>query len=191
MFDAAVLEIIHLILEVGFLVVTFALLAVTVVNRMRVRQVRLVWRQGPLFGIPLWPTLFLGAVFVFWGTALALGWPLSPWVLAGYLVGGGCWMVASMLAASVLVTEYGVIQNPNRADQALAWRQIVDYFEQKGGRRSCYVFFYLDASDTRRRLTLAVPRKQQAAFGRLVREKLDARFDRAAHAVPGKSTMEG
>lgn len=191
MLDADVLRIVHLIVEIGFLFVTFLLLAVTVVNRLRVRQVRLSWRGGPLFGFPFWPTVFLATILVFFGTAMLLGWPFSVWMLAGYLVGGACWLAAGVLSASVFVTEHGLVQNPNRADRAVAWRQVVDYFEQPGGRRLCYVFFYLDASDVRRRIALPVPRAQQSAFRRLVREKLDARFDLSAQEVYGKKTLEG
>ena len=191
MIDADVLRIVHLILEIGFLFVTFLLLAVTVVNRMRVRQVLLTWRHGAPFGVPLWPTVFLVTVFGFFGSALLMGWPLSVWVLAGYLVGGACWLAAGVLSASVLVTEHGIVQSANRADQAVAWRQMVDYFEQPAGHYAVYVFFYLDASDRRCRLELVVPASQQAAFRRLVREKLDARFDLSAQQVYGKSAMEG
>jgi len=188
---AAVLATLHLILQVGFISVTMLLLIVTVMNRMRVRRVLLSWRTGKLLGLPLWPTLFLGAVLLFFAGAMALGQALPLKLVAGYFVGGVFWFVAGLLSSSVLVTEHGVIHHPNRAGHAVAWEQVVDYFETPSARKPCYVFFYLDRAETRRRLELVIPRSQRAEFGRLVAEKLDARFELAAQQVYGKKALEG
>ncbi len=188
---ADVLATLHLILQIGFISVTFLLLFVTVVNRMRVRHVLLSWRTGKLLGLPVWPTVFLGAVLLFFGSALAMGQAL-PWTMVvGYLIGGGFWFIASLLSTSVLATEYGLLYHPNRAGHAVAWGQVVDYFDDNAVLPARYVFFYLDPTDVRRRLELTVPRSQRAAFQDVVREKLDARFDLSAHQVYGKKALEG
>lgn len=189
---AAVLATLHLIVQVGFISVTLLLLIVTVMNRMRVRHVRLSWRTGKLLSLPVWPTVFLGAVLLFFVGALALGQALPLKMVAGYFVGGLFWFVASLFSGSVLVTEYGLIYHPSRAGHAVAWEQVIDYFETTAASpKPCYVFFYLDTSDTRRRLELMVPRSQRAAFSQVIAEKLDARFALSAQQVYGKKTLEG
>ncbi|MFQ5568206.1 MAG: hypothetical protein ACE5G0_00940 [Rhodothermales bacterium] len=188
---ADVLTTLHFILQIGFIAVTLMLLLVTAINRLRVRRVRLTWRTGKLFGVPVWPTLFLGAVLLFFGGALVMGQPLPLFLIVGYLLGGIFWFMAGLLSNAVLVTEYGLIRHPNRAEEAVAWGQVVDYFEVTKGRKHRYVFFYLDYADTRRRLELTVPRLQHEAFCRIVREKLDARFELSAQKVYGKKALEG
>lgn len=188
---AAVLKTLHLILQVGFISVTLLLLIVTVMNRMRVRHVRLTWRTGKLLGLPLWPTIFLTAVLLFCVGALAVGQALPLRMVAGYIAGGLFWFVASLLSASVLVTEHGLIHHMNRSGHAVTWAQVVDYFETASGQKQSYVFFYLDPSDTRRRLEVCVPRSHRAPFRRVIAEKLDARFDLSAQQVYGKKALEG
>ena len=188
---ADVLATLHLILQVGFISVTVLLLFVTVVNRMRVRHVVLSWRTGQLLGLPVWPTVFLVAALFFLGGALVLEQPL-PWTMVvGYLIGGLFWFAASLLSTSVLVTEFGLIYHPNRAGHAVAWGQVVDYFDDNTEVPARYVFFYLDPADARRRLEMKVPRSQREAFQQVVREKLDARFDLSAQQVYGKKALEG
>ena len=177
---AHVLTTLHLILLTGFLAVTLLLLLVTAYNRWRVRRVLLSWQRGRFYGLPVWPAAFLGAVLLFFGGAFVTGQVLPLSVFVGYLAGGVFWFVAGLLSASVLVTEQGVLQNANQTDEAVAWEQIVDYFEVSAGRKQRYVFFYLDPSDVRRRLEVTVPRAQSASFGKIVREKLDRRFGMTA-----------
>lgn len=186
-----VLNTLHVILQVGFISVTLLLLVVTVMNRMRVRHVLMAWRTGRLLRLPTWPTMFLAAVLLFFGGAFFMGQPLQLHLVAGYFVGGLLWFVATLIATSVLVTEHGLIHHPNRSGQALAWVQVVDYFETKTARKQCYVLFYLDAGDRRQRLELTVPRVHRAAFRRVIAEKLDARFDFSAQQVYGKKALEG
>lgn len=188
---AEVLTTLHLVLQIGFLSVTFLLLLVTVVNRMRVRRVMLSWQRGRLWGLPLWPTLFLAAVLIFFGTAYATGHAVPMVIFIGYLMGGVCWFSATLVSASTLVTEYGLLEQVNRADRAVAWSQVVDYFEMAQGNQQRFVFFYLDHTDTRRRLEISVPRFRYAPFAKIVREKIDARFHRSAQQVYGKKALEG
>ncbi len=188
---ADILATLHLILQVGFISVTVLLLFVTVVNRLRVRHVLLAWRTGKLLGLPLWPTVFLVAVLLFFSGALAMGQALAWTMVVGYLVGGVFWFAASLLSTSVLVTEFGLIYHPNRAGHAVAWGQVVDYFDDNTVLPARYVFFYLDPTDARRRLELKVPRSQRAAFQQIVREKLDVRFDLSVQQVYGKKALEG
>lgn len=188
---ADVLATLHLIVQIGFICVTLLLLLVTAANRLRVRHVLLSWHTGKLLGFPVWPTVFLATVLVFSLGTLAMGQTLSWFLMAGYFVGGIFWLIASMLSSSVLITEYGLIYHPNRVGHVVAWGQMVDYFDTVSLRKHRYVFFYLDQTDTRRRLELTVPRSQRAAFRRVVGEKLDARFELSMQQVYGKKALEG
>ena len=142
-------------------------------------------------GFPLWPTVFLGAVLLFFVGALVIAETFLLRMVAGYVVGGLLWFASSFLSSSVLVTEHGLIYHPNRAGHAVAWEQVTDYFKTTTGRKLCYVFFYLDPTDTRRRLELKPPQAQHTAFAQVIAEKLDARFDLSAHQVYGKKALEG
>lgn len=181
----------QLILLLGFIGVTSLLMLVTVTNRMRLRRVVRSWRTGRLFGFPLWPAAFLLLVLLFSLYAVAAEHVLHATTLAGYLVGGAFWMVAALLSCTVNVTEYGLILNVNRVDQAVAWGQVVDYFEFEREKGHAYVFFYLDGSGVRRRLELTVPATLVDSFRDIVSAKLDARFEFSAQQLYGKKALEG
>ena len=159
-----------------FIGVTLLLLVVTLMNRLRVRRVLLSWHRGQLFGLPLWPSLFLVAVLAFCLCSALIRHVVPLELVAGYLLGGLFWFVAGVLSGSILVTEYGLVFHAKQAEQAVAWGQVVDYFKASGTRPR-YVFFYRDPSGTRQRLELKVPRAREAVFGRIVEGKLDARFE--------------
>lgn len=175
----------HLVWLVSFVGVTFLLLGLALANRLRVRRVLLAWRPGRFYGLPLWPSLFVGALLLFAGGALLTGHHAMLGPTAGYLAGGVFWFVAQWLAGSVLVTEFGLVFSRRRTQQAVAWGQIVDYFEAG----ACCVFFYQDTAGRRRRLDLPVPPARQAAFRKIVRDHLDARFDRATQQRYGKKAI--
>ena len=181
----------QLVLLLGFIGVTSMLMLVTVTNRMRLRRVVHSWRTGRLFGLPLWPAAFLLVVLLFSLYAAAAEHVLHAMTLAGYLVGGVFWTVAALLSSTVNVTEYGLILNVNRVDQAVAWGQVVDYFELAQEKGRTYVFFYLDGSGVRRRLELTVPDALGDAFRELVAAKLDARFEFSAQQLYGNKALEG
>lgn len=188
---AEVLTTLHHILQFGFIGVTFLLMLVTLVNRLRVQQVLLAWRQGRWGGLPLWPTLFIGAVLAFFGVTAVTNqqFPLS--IFAGYLIGGLFWFVAAWNSASVLITERGIIRDANQVEEcAIAWEQVADYFEVPG-EASGYVFFYLDEHDIRRRLELPVPATQEDLFRDVLEAKVDARFDLFLQRAYGKQALEG
>jgi hypothetical protein len=188
---AEVLVILHHILQVGFIGVTFLLMLVALVNRFRVQDVLLAWRPGRWSGLPLWPTVFLGAVLAFFGLAAATQSQLPLSIFAGYLVGGLFWFVAAWHAAAVLITEQGILRDAQQPeDCAIAWVQIADYFEAPGGPPH-YVFFYLDEHDERRRLELPVPPAHEEAFREVLDARLDARFDLFLRRAYGKQALEG
>jgi hypothetical protein len=173
---ADVLSILHLVLLSAFVGVTAVSMIVALISRLRIQRTMLAWRYGRITAFPLGPSLFLllvGAGFVYCGWT---GQELPATVVVGYPAGGFFWFVATWLARSIVVTEYGVIHDVSRIRNAVAWGQVVDYFRTTRNGVPHYVFFYLDDDGTRQRLDLPVPDKIEIDFEQIVSQKLDARF---------------
>ena len=168
----------HLLLLLAFIGVTSMLLVVTVVNRARLRDVMLSWPNGRFFGMPVWSSLFLAFVLGFILVTVLQNQIVFPLVFVGYMMGGTFWFAAAVIMCSVHVTPHGVVLNVNRDGRALAWTQIIDYFELGDpGQPGRFVFFYRDGSGSRQRLELEVPTPYRNRFRSLVRGHLDSRFN--------------
>lgn len=170
-----VLNALHLVLLSSFVVVTSVSMLLGLISRVRVRRPLLVWRNGPFRGIPLGPSLFLGLVGAGFAAALLTNTSLSLPVWVGYPMGGFFWWLATWLARSVVVTEYGVIHDLSRISTAVAWGQVTDYFVTERDGTPHYAFFFRN-DDGRHRLDLPVPEAAADAFDAVVARKLDARF---------------
>lgn len=181
---------VHILLLLAFIGVTSMLMLVTVINRLRVRDVLLSWPSGSLFGLPLASSLFLVVVFVFFAISALEEQLLYPMIFAGYLMGGTFWFAASILMSTVHITPHGLILNVNRNGRAISWGQIVDYFEFEGSGKSGVVFFYTDGSGSRRRFELVVPRVCEQRFRQIVRARLSGRFKLQEHEPAGRQTHE-
>lgn len=187
-----VLVTVHLIVQGGFVGITFLFAMVSFVNRLRVRNALLSWRTGGIKGIPVGPVGFLVLAALFTVYVLGTEQGVSPMLYAGYLVGGVFWCAAALLSPSVVLTEQGVVQQEEGGiDQAVAWVQIVDYFVASEGQHVRVAFFYTDDAGMRRRIDLTVPHRCRTAFRQIVANKLDARFERAARHVYGREELEG
>ena len=55
----------HIILVFSFVGVTGVLLGMTILQRIRIRGIRMTWISARLGSLPVWPTLFMGLVVVF------------------------------------------------------------------------------------------------------------------------------
>lgn len=175
----------------GFLGVTAMLMAVTLLNRFRVRGVLLSWGGGRLWQIPRWPALFMVGVLAFWAVSLFTGQRLPAYLFLGYLLGGTFWLVSVLFATTTVVTQCGLLCHARGARTALAWGEVVDYFACHRHGRYGYVFFYHDAAGRRRRLDLAVPAAYREAFRHILSRELDERFELAVQPPPGKKALEG
>ncbi|HEX7071698.1 MAG TPA: hypothetical protein VF190_12870 [Rhodothermales bacterium] len=180
----------HLLLLLAFIGVTSMLMLVTVLNRVRVRDVLLSWPNGRFFGLPVWSTLFLAVVLGFLGGAVLQDQIIYPMIFVGYLMGGTFWFAASVIMSSVHVTPHGLILNVNRNGRALAWSQVVDFFEYGDEHEGGIVFFYIDRDGRRRRLELQVPSAYRKRFARLASDKLNARFESPAEQLAGPRALE-
>ena len=135
-----VVNTIHTILVLSFLAVTGMLLAMTTLHRLRIRGVRMTWYSGKFNTIPVWPTLFMGLVIVFLVYVQNAAPVLSGWIFGGYFLGGVFWFVAVAMSSTVVITDYGLIPEAGRTNEAVGWAQISDYFEVDEGKRTHYAF---------------------------------------------------
>lgn len=184
------LSTLHLILVISFVGVTALLLALTVLQRVRIRRVRMTWRTNRVNGLPVWPILFVGAVVLFlvYAQNILPSVPVSVYV--GYLVGGVLWFIAVMVSTTSVVTDYGLIPEIGRSGEAVAWGQISDYFEVPDERRVHFVFIYQDFIGVRQRLELSVPSDEVDRFLAIVRSKLEIRLEESVHEIAGSRALE-
>ncbi len=185
-------DLLHGAVVLMFVAVTMLLVLVTAANRLRFREVYLLWGTGRLAGIPVLPALFLCLVvplLAFEVVSGSAGMVVRPVLLVGYVMGGVLWYVAAMISQTLMVTPAGIVRNLNRSGQAVVWTQIEDYFVDEVESR--YVFIYHDAAGDRRRLEFSVPRPLRGRFRQIVAEKIDARFTVVLRRSYGKRALNG
>ncbi len=173
---ADVFSVIHYGVLTAFVGITSVSMLVAVVARLRIRRPLLVWRTGPISRYPIGPSLFLVGVAGGLAYAFIAGRSVPPSVMIGYPAGGVFWFVATWLARSVVVTEYGLVHDLSRLHRAVAWSQIVDYAETTQDDGAHLIFFYRDEDDRQHRLDLPVPEACLRDLREIVHEKLDARY---------------
>jgi hypothetical protein len=165
----------------GIFTLGAAMLAtLSVVNVIRLRNVRLSWKTGKLGGYPLFSTLFMITVFIAGGTAIYRE-ATSEIVLAGmYSWLGFCWFTASYLATKRFITDNGIVKNVNEPSQTIAWHQIRDFVETEHERYTHYIFIYSSdksgSTDEFIRLELEVPHYRIESFKKLISHKLGRRI---------------
>lgn len=185
-------DMLHGVVVLLFVAVTMLLVLVTAANRLRFRDVYLLWGTGRLAGIPVLPALFLCIVvplLVFEVLSGTSGRFVQPVLLVGYALGGALWYVAAMISQTLMVTPAGIVRNLNRRGEAIVWSQVDDYFVDKSESR--YVFIYQDAGGERRRLEFTVPRPLRGRFRQIIAEKVDARFAVVLRRSYGKRALNG
>lgn len=180
----------HTILVLAFVTVTALLLSVTVMQRLRIRRVRMTWRSGRVSQLPVWPILFVGVVAVFLVYAQNMYPVVRISIFAGYLLGGILWFVAVLLSSTSIITDYGVVPELGHSGDAIAWGQVSDYFEVAEGRRTFFVFIYKDFLGARRRLELAVPAIEVDRFRGIVCSKLDVCIEAPVQHFEGSKALE-
>lgn len=152
------------------------LASVTLLNKIRLRNVRMSWRAGKLKGYPLFSTIFLFFSLTLFGVAFYQGSTYQWITFLLYFWMSGAWFVASYLASKRYITDNGIIKNINDPSQSILWYQIRDYVEQEEKRHQKYIFLYREDEikpDTNFvRLELNVPKKHVKNFQKLIAHKL-------------------
>jgi len=149
------------------------LAAYTVANAFRLRNIRISWKSGNLFGAPLFSTLFLGFLGVV--TYFVYTNQIESYfnIIGCYLWMGICWFSSSYFTSKSYITDHGIVKNINDPSQTIAWHQIIDYVEKPASKGSDYVFIYRELNyerDQNRliRLELFVPDRRTLKFDKIV-----------------------
>ena len=172
----------------GFAGVTITLLALTVRNRLHAPQAVLAWTDRRVFRNALWPLGFIVLMGICTVLAASSDQPIALWQLAGSMLCGMCWLGAVVLSHTVIVTEEGIVTNLNHPERTVVWNDVVDYFE--GGPAPWhYAFFHHDSAGRRVRRDVWVPRPLRRAFGQMVDEMLEHRFEVSAYESRRRETL--
>ncbi|XWN36341.1 MAG: hypothetical protein ROO71_10300 [Balneola sp.] len=153
----------------------------SVMNKFRLRKVRMSWRAGKMRGYPLFATLFLVLIGGLGIVALFLNDVSRFPVFVCYVWIGCMWFISSYLASKHYITDYGIVKNINEPSQTIPWFQILDQVEmkQKGGVEYSFSYSELDKSLTEgfKQLKLYVPDSKRKEFEKIVSLKLKNRFE--------------
>lgn len=154
------------------------LAAYSTANTFRLRNVRLSWKSGKLFGYPLFSTLFLisSGIVGFWVYHQELDQYYT--IMSSYSWLGLCWFVSSYFSSKAYITDHGIVKNINDPSQTVAWHQVDDYVEKPAEKGIEFVFIYHEkhmeeiGSSRLIRLELFVPDRKSAKFDKIVALKI-------------------
>lgn len=165
-----------LVLLATFTIAATMLASATLLNKIRLRNVRMSWKSGKLSGYPVFSTIFLLFSLGLFTLAFYEG-TMFLWItfLLYFWMSGG-WFVTSYLASKRYITDNGIIKNINDPSQSIQWYQIRDYLEQDEGTVFKYIFLYKEDEFDKEthfvRLELNVPIKHVRTFRKLISHKL-------------------
>lgn len=181
---------IFFLLLVFFTMASTILAFITIMNVLRLRNVKLTWSAGRLAGYPLFSSLFL----VFSLTLIIMAWYNGHTgaykTLACYNWMGLTWFTASYLMSKRFITDHGIVKNINDPSQTIAWNKISDFVSrtESVNRKDNHNYLFLYMVDQMPqssneypkqciRLDLDVPRKKQEFFQKILTQKLGRRFN--------------
>jgi hypothetical protein len=159
---------------------------VSLVNRFRIKQVRLSVRHGILMGYPLFPTMYAAVQLACIAIAYVIGDGESLVKFSFYFLASLFWFVGAAAAEQRLVTNDGIILSVNsRKNALLKWGSIIDYFDKPKQRYTEYHFFYNipkaqqngKKTFVRHVVVVRVPNDQKDAFKAILKDELDPRFE--------------
>lgn len=163
-----------------FTIASTLLAGYSVMNKFRLRNVRMSWRAGKMWGYPLFATVFLVLIGSLGIVAFIRNDVTNYPYFACYVWIGCMWFVASYLASKHYMTDYGIVKNINEPSQTIPWFQILDQVEreEKGGVEYSFSYSELDRSltDGFKQLKIYVPNSKRKAFEKVVSLKLKNRF---------------
>lgn len=166
-----------LVLAVFTMASTF-LSAYSILNVIRLRNVRMSWNAGKMAGYPIFSTIFLGIAFFMGMMVYLLEYQAYFTIVGCYAWIGFNWFVASYLASKRYITDHGIVKNINDPSQTVAWHQMTDYVVRENRKGSLFVFIYQKHTSNGRkskrciRLELHVPAMKLEEFNKIVSLKL-------------------
>lgn len=153
---------------------------VTISNVVRLRNIRLHWKTGKLYGYPLFSTIFL--CFTTIAAIIAYSQGATQELLAAGLSCclSLCWFTTSYYSTKRFITDYGIVKNVNEPVQTVAWHQIRDFVEKTNDSSTRFIFIYAATHSSSCkdlvRLELVVPENRREPFQRLINHKLGRRI---------------
>lgn len=172
------LNIVFWVILSAFTLGAATLATIAVINVIRLRNVRLSWKDGKLLGYPLFSTIFLFSSLLVGGVAYYSG-AVNEMLAAGmYGWLGICWFTTSLLSTKRFITDHGIVKNVNEPSQTIAWHQIRDFVEKEGEKSTTYIFIYTPCTSAKNliRLELEVPNHKKESFQKLISHKLGRRI---------------
>ncbi len=169
-------------LLVVFCIASTLMATYSVLNKYRLRGVRLHWRAGKLKGYPLFASLFLLLIGVLSLFAILVfkDQTHTPFFMA-YLWMGSMWFISSYLSSKHYITDHGIVKNINDPAQTIPWYLIMDYVEHSNEQGSNYMFSYVHPKgvghEAFNQLRLQVPTSQTQAFKKIIALKLQLKLD--------------
>lgn len=164
-----------------FTIASTLLAGYSLMNKFRLRNVRLNWRAGKMKGYPLFATVFLVLIGVLGSTVYLMGDTENFVIFTAYVWIGCMWFIASYLASKHYITDHGIVKNINEPSQTIPWFQIMDMIEreQTGGSDFTFTYSEMNKSLTKgyKQLKLFVPEAKRNSFQKIVSLKLKSRFE--------------
>ncbi len=158
----------HIALLSVFVFVTTSLMVTAIINRLRIRPVRLSWHGSSVLRYVGWS---LASLLVVIGVIVYAGLTensLYLYIGGGYLSGGVCWFTSRRLASATLVTDFAIIRSTEGRGNVLGWNQVVDFFVKENDAVVHYVFLYRDSEGQQSRFELQVPSMYKKVFKKVV-----------------------
>lgn len=163
-----------------FTFISLVLACYSLVNVIRLRNVRMSWKAGNMKGYPLFSSIFLGFTIVGLGVGIYNQSVSELAISSLYFLLAGGWFVASYFASKRYITDHGIVKNVNDPSQTVAWYQIRDFVERERDGNIEFTFIYSfddePGSESVIRLELAVPAAQKESFRNLISHKLGRRI---------------
>lgn len=158
---------------------------VSLINRFRIKQVKLAIRHGALWGYPLMPSIYALVQVLCAVIALAIGDENSAIKFSFYFLASLFWFLGAWASEQRVVTDEGIYLSVNsRRNALLKWGAITDYFAKVKTNCVEYHFFYNTVSTqkgrklVRRNVTvIRVQNDQKEAFENILKSELELRFE--------------
>lgn len=166
---------------ITFTIASTVLAGYSVMNKMRLRNIRTSWNAGTLKGYPLFATLFFAVILVLTAIGLINEEFTRYKILGAYFWISVMWFISSYLSSKYYLTDYGIVKNINEPSQTIPWFQILDYVEKEEKKGVCYTFTYaeMDKNITNgyNQVKLFVPDSRRQAVKKILSLKLSNRFE--------------
>jgi hypothetical protein len=164
-----------------FTIASTLLAGYSLMNKFRLRSVRLNWRAGKMRGYPLFATVFLVLIGALGYTVYLIEDTANYLIFGAYVWIGCMWFISSYLASKHYITDHGIVKNINEPSQTIPWFQIMDLVEKEkqGGAEFTFTYSEMDKSLTKgyKQLKLFVPDAKRNSFQKIVSLKLKLRFE--------------